>query len=258
MKKFELKNRKGQKIVGVLKVPLGGVKGTCVIQHGWGSHKNKRVPKALEETFAEEGFQTFNFDATNSFGESDGDYEKSTLGTFWEDFEDVTNWVQLQDWFKLPLLVSGHSKGGYSATRYAEEYPEKVGYLVAVAPIVSGKLSFETHEKRDPGSLDRWKNQEVIEKIDSEGNLKRNHWYQMEERLNHDLLLKVERLTMPTVLIVGDEDDSCFDQTKILFQEMPKKKASIKILEGLPHSYRTSEHLNTFKMTLKGWLKKNT
>lgn len=33
---------------------------------------------AIQEAFLENGFQTFNFDATNSFNESDG--EKITLG----------------------------------------------------------------------------------------------------------------------------------------------------------------------------------
>ena len=36
MERIELKNRKNQKIVGILETPKGGIKGTCVLQHGWG------------------------------------------------------------------------------------------------------------------------------------------------------------------------------------------------------------------------------
>ena len=89
MKKLTLQNRKNQKIVGVLEVLDGEVKGTCIVQHGWGGHKDKPTVQTIKNAFLESGFQTFNFDTTNSFGESDGDFEKSTLGFFWEDLEDV-------------------------------------------------------------------------------------------------------------------------------------------------------------------------
>lgn len=75
--------------MGVLEKPNGETRGTCVIQHGWGSSKSSSTIQAVKNAFLEDGFQTFNFDTTNSFGESDGDYEKSTLGLHAEDFEGV-------------------------------------------------------------------------------------------------------------------------------------------------------------------------
>ena len=41
MKKLTLTNRKGQNIVGVLEKPMAAVRGTCVVQHGWGGTKEK-------------------------------------------------------------------------------------------------------------------------------------------------------------------------------------------------------------------------
>jgi len=157
MEKIELQNRKGQKIVGVLEKPEGEAKGTAVLQHGWGSNKDKPTIQAIKKGFINAGFQTFNFDATNASGESDGDYEKSTLGLHWEDLEDVVVWLKKQVWALKPLALSGHSKGGYSVVRYVEEHPGDIDYLIPVAPVVSGKLSFDSHMKRDSEGFNKWK-----------------------------------------------------------------------------------------------------
>lgn len=259
MNKISLKNRKGQTIIGVLEEPEGKLKGTCVVQHGWGGHKDKPTVQAIKNAFLESGFQTFNFDTTNSFGESDGEYEKSTLGLHWEDLEDVAKWTQQQEWFKGPLALAGHSKGGYAVARYAEEYPNEVGYLVPVAPVVSGKHSFEVHEKRDPEGLKKWRESGVVESLGTDGNLKRKHWFQMEERLNHDLLPNADKLVMPTLLIVGSEDESCPpDTVKILFDAIPDGSKAMKVIEGAPHSYNEKEEQDACKDAIIQWLRNET
>ena len=113
MKKITLQNRKGQDVVGILEKPENGtIAGTVVIEHGYGGFKEQKHILAMRDTFLENGFITFNFDATNTFGESDGDFEKATLGLHTEDFEDVTEWAQEQNWFAGPLAITGHSMGG--------------------------------------------------------------------------------------------------------------------------------------------------
>jgi len=226
MKKLALQNRKGLKIIGVLEKPEGEIRGTCIVQHGWGGHKDKPTIQAAKNAFLESGFQTFNFDTTNSFGESDGDFEKSTLGQFWEDLEDVVKWAQKQNWFVRPLALTGHSKGGYAIARYAEEYPDEVDYLVPVAPLVSGKMSYEAHKKYHPENLKKWQAEGVIERFSREGWLRREHWFQMEERLQHDLLPNADKLKMPVLLIVGSKDESCLEQVHSFHDAIPDGKKS--------------------------------
>ncbi len=254
MEKIELKNRKGQKIVGVLEIPKGEIKGTCIVQHGWGGNRNKPTVQAMKGAFLESGFQTFNFDTTNSFGESDGDYEKSTLGLHWEDFEDVTKWAQKQDWFVGPLALTGHSKGGYSAIRYAEEHPEEVSYVVPVAPVASGKMSFEAQKRYHPEKFKELKEKGVIEKIGKDGNIKRNYWFQFEERLQHDLFPNITKVTMPVLLIIGSEDTSCFEQTEVLYNALPEENKEIKIIKGAPHSYYEVKEQEACKRYIRDWL----
>lgn len=255
MQKITLQNRKGQKIVGDFEKPKGKIIGTCVVQHGWGSHRNKTTIQIIKNAFLDSGFQTFNFDTTNSFGESDGDFEKSTLGLFAEDFEDVTKWVQNQDWYTGSLAVTGHSKGGYSAVKYSEDYPQEVGLLLTVAPVVSGKFSFEANKKHNPENFKKWQEEGVLEIIGKEGDVKRQHWFQMEERLNHDLLPNAHKLTMPVLFIVGSEDSSCLpEHIKILFDEIPSENKQMKIIEGAEHSYHEKSEQDECKKIIEDWL----
>jgi len=257
METIKLKNRKGLNIVGDLEKPAGEIRGTCIVQHGWGGHRKKPTIQTVKNAFLNAGFQTFIFDTTNSFGESDGDFEKSTLGQFAEDFEDVTKWAQEQEWFIGPLAVTGHSKGGYSAARYAEKYPDEVGYVVPIAPVVSGTLSFETHKKHKPEELKKWEEEGVLERVGKEGDIKRQHWYQMEERLNHDLLPDANKLTMPTLLIVGSEDTSCPpEHIKMLFDAIPDGNKEMYIIEGAPHSYYEKTEQDECRITIEEWLNK--
>lgn len=225
-----------------------------MIQHGWGGHKDKPTVQAMKDGFLKSGFQTFNFDTTNSFGESDGDFEKSTLGLHWEDLEDVVKWVQKQEWFTGPLALSGHSKGGYAVAKYAEEYQDEVKYLVPIAPVVSGKLSHEAYRKRNLEEFEMWQREGVLERVGKEGQKKRQHWFQMEERLNHDLLPKVGKLTMPVLLIVGSEDGHCLEQTKILFDSLPDGQKTLKIIEGAPHSYYEKSEQSECTEAISKWL----
>ena len=258
MKKFEIKNRHGLKIVGVLETNTDTPKGTCVVLHGWGGHRNKETTQAMKNAFLQAGFQTFNFDATHSFGESDGDFQQSTLGTFYEDFEDVANWVKNQDWFVSPLAVTGHSKGGYAATRYAEEYPNDVGYAAPVAPVVSGKLSFEIHKEIDPEGFAKWEKEGVRIREGSEGDTKIQNWSQMLERLQHDLLVKADKLTMPILFVVGSEDTSCPPKhIQQLFNLIPEGKKTLKVLEGAPHSFHKKEEQEACSKTILDWLNEN-
>jgi alpha-beta hydrolase superfamily lysophospholipase len=256
MERLTLQNRKGLEIVGVLEKPSGEIKGTCVVQHGWGGYKDKPTVQAMKDAFLEAGFQTFNFDTTHSYGESDGDFEKSTLGSFWEDLEDVTKWVQEQGWFIGPLALTGHSKGGYAVTRYAEEHSEEVSYLVPVAPVVSGKMSYEAAKKYRPEEFEKWKRDGVIERIGKEGQVKRQHWYQMEERLQHDLLPNVQKLIMPVLLIVGSRDESCLEQTEVLYEALPDGNKFIEILEDASHSYYEKPEQEACRKAIVNWLKK--
>jgi pimeloyl-ACP methyl ester carboxylesterase len=155
------------------------------------------------------------------------------------------------------LAVSGHSKGAYSAVRYAKEYPDDVGHVVAVAPVVSGKLSFEAHRENNLEELERWQREGVLTRVGSEGDVKVQRWSQMEERLNHDLLLNASKLVMPTLFITGSKDTSCPPKhIQQLFNVIPEGCKTFEIIENAPHSFHTKEEQQDCECIIEDWLGK--
>ncbi len=113
---------------------------------------------------------------------------------------------------------------GICTAFYAEKYPEKVLALAPISTVVSGKLSVEAH-KRD-GAEDfanwektGWKEEESRSKP---GVMKRLPWSHIADRLKYDLLPNVSKLTMPVLLITGENDTSTPpDHVQILFEALP-------------------------------------
>lgn len=257
MQKLTLKNRKDQTIVGELDIPKEKAKGVCIIQHGYGGTKQEPHIQRLKDAWYDSGFNTLTFDATNSFGESDGEYEKAALGLHSEDLVDVIEWAKQQDWFGGIFALTGHSMGGYAVLKYAEDHPGDIDMIVSLAPVVSGKLSWEAHERYHPEELQGWKESGwlVKERKSRPGTFRRSPWSHMEERLNHDLIPKAEHLTMPILLYVGDQDTSCPpDHIKILYDAIPEGNKKMVVAQGVGHVYRTDEEKEHLYQTVINWL----
>lgn len=79
----------------------------------------------------------------------------------------------------------------------------------------------------------------------------------MEDRLKYDLLERVGVLTMPVLLIVGQNDESTppKDQ-KILYEKLPGKK-EMHIIKGDSHSFKEQGSLDQIKKLFDNWIKEN-
>lgn len=77
----------------------------------------------------------------------------------------------------------------------------------------------------------------------------------MIERLNHNLLPNVGKLTMPIIIIVGDQDTSCPPaHQQILFDAIPSINKELVIIKHAPHTFRDIKHLKELKTILSTWL----
>lgn len=261
MEKLTLQNRKGQNIVGVLTKPEGDVRGTCIVQHGWSGKKEQVHIMAMQNAFLKNGFQAFNFDATNSFNESDGDYAASRLGLHYEDFEDVTKWVQTQAWFTTPLALTGHSMGGYACVRYAEEYPDEVGLLAPIAPVVSGALRKEAYLKFEPDDLRKWEADGFLvkESATTAGLMKKSPYEAFLEMQEHDLLPDAKKLTVPVFLLTGTKDTSIPpEHVQKLFDAIPGGNKTFETIEGAPHNYVSESDLRELEERICNWVQRNS
>lgn len=251
MERFEIRNRKNQKIVVLLEQPTES-RGLAFVMHGLGGFKEQKHIAAVAETLVENGYTTVRFDTTNSIGESDGRYEDATTTNYYEDLEDVVAWAAEQAWYREPFLMAGHSLGAYSICRFAEKYPQKVAALIPLSLMVSGKLSVEAN----PTECEEWKKTgwRISESVSKPGFIKRLPWSHIEDRLKHDVLPNVDALKMPVLLIVGSEDGTTPpEQVRKLYDVLPGSKR-LQIIEGADHDFRKADYLMEIRRVIAEWL----
>ncbi len=229
-------------------------KGLAFAMHGLGSNKDQPQIKAIAEAFFENGYTVVRFDCTNSLGESDGAFENSTATNFLEDLEDVIAWSTSQSWYQEPFCLAGSSLGGYATARYAEKFPEKIKGLAPKATTISGTLSI----KADPKRSEEWKASGWRVEVSNTkpGFIKRLPWSHMEDRITHDLLPDAHKLTMPVLMIVGDQDreTSPIEHQTMLYDLLPGKK-ELHVIKGAPHTLRDPAHIQEMKMIFDAWIK---
>jgi pimeloyl-ACP methyl ester carboxylesterase len=255
MNKLFIKNRKEQKVCILLEKSLEQ-RGLVFIMHGLGGWKEQGHIDAFAQAFKDNQFTVVRFDATNSYGESDGDYADATTTNYYEDLEDVIAWAASQSFYEEPFFLAGHSLGGISTALYAQKYPEKVRGLAPISTVVSGKLSQQT-KPYSPEVLEEWKKTGwlIKESYTKPGLMKKIKWSEMEDRLKYDLLTQVNKLDMPVLLIVGSEDEGTPpEHQKILFDALPGKK-ELHILNGGPHTFIEQQHLKEIREIMDRWIR---
>ncbi len=256
MPKLFIKNRKNQKIA-VLLEEAKPQKGLAFVMHGLSGFKEQPHIQAMAEALLENGYTVVRFDTTNTFGESEGDYEKATITNYYEDLEDVINWAEAQKWYQEPFILAGHSLGGICTALYAEKYPDKVKALAPISTAVSGKLMKENYARQSPDFLKKWQEQGYYEtpSVSKPGIVKRTGWLFLEDSLQYDLLSNISKINVPILLVVGEKDTSTpISHQQILFRALSRPK-ELHIIKGAPHTFRDKDHLAELKKIFNEWLK---
>lgn len=257
MQKLFIKNRRGENISVIIE-RNDDRKGLAFVMHGLGGFKKQEHIIAFADSFKERGFTVVRFDTTNTLGESGGKYENATITNYYEDLEDVIKWAKEQEWYQEPFALSGHSLGGICTALYAEKYPEKVLALAPISTVVSGKLSVEAHKRYDTEDFTNWEKTgwKEEESRSKPGVIKRLPWSHIADRLKYDILPNASKLTMPVLLIVGENDTSTPpDHVQILFEVLPGQK-ECHVIKSAPHTFRNKEHLAEIKEIFINWLAK--
>lgn len=246
-----IKNRKNQNI-SILTENNYQNKGLVILMHGLGGHKELPLLKTLSETFKNLGYATIRFDTTNSFGQSDGLFEDALTTNHYEDLEDVIAWARQQDFFKEPFILSGHSTGGLCTSIFAAKNPSAVKAIIPISTIVSGNLSYEHYPDE---FLNNWEKQGFLEWTEN-GQNKKLKWNFVSDIKKHDILNHTDSLTMPTLIISGENDtDTPTKHHAILYDKLPAQK-EMKIIKGGEHHLDKPEHLKEIQEHIENWITK--
>lgn len=251
MSKVFIKNRKNQNISVVVEKVDNQI-GLAFVMHGLGDSKDSNHIRTFVNCFLGNNYTVVSFDATNTFGESDGIFEDANITNYYEDFVDVINWVKNQDFFQKPFILCGHSLGAICSAFYAENYPEEIKALAPFSTVINSELSRQNYSKKE---LTAWKKTGwLTEDWGAQGKI-RLKWSYMEEKEKYDLLKGVSNLTVPVLMIVGELDNCTSPKhQKILFDKLPGKK-EMYIIKNAPHTFREEKHLNEIYQILNQWTK---
>ncbi|NMC51750.1 alpha/beta hydrolase [Candidatus Kuenenbacteria bacterium] len=255
MEKIFIQNRKNQKLAVLIDQPENP-KGLAFIMHGLGGRKEQPHIMTFAQSFQDAGYIVVRFDTTNTFGESDGNYEDATITNYYQDLEDVINWSSSQTCYIEPFVLVGHSLGGISIALYAEKYPARIKGLAPISTVVSYELSCATQKYKE--TIDEWQKTgwRVTESSSQPGLIKRLKWSHMVDRAKYDLLPEANKLTMPVLMAVGDQDDSTpLEHQKILYDALNCPK-EFHIIPCAPHTFKDPKHLKELKEIFDQWVKK--
>ncbi|MBS3137406.1 alpha/beta fold hydrolase [Candidatus Woesearchaeota archaeon] len=255
MKKLFITNRKKQRIA-VLTDISKNQKGLAVVMHGLGGYKEQLEIETIANVFKEEGFTAVRFDTTNTFGESYGKYEDATTTNYYEDMLDVIIWAKKQSWYEEPFWLCGHSLGGICVLLFAEEYPEMIKAIAPIAAVVSGKLSMKSPKYKENNQIEQWKKTGWrIEQSEHKHIEKKLPWSHMVDRQQYDALKKVDKLKMPVLMVVGENDDSTpLVHQKILYDKLAGEK-ELHIIKNAPHVLLEKEHIIQIKDIFRKWIR---
>lgn len=255
--KETIQNRKGQNVVLEIDEP-DQPRGLAIVLHGLSGTKDEPHVKVMAQAFLDAGFRTVRIDATNSFNEAGGTYEKASVTNHLSDLEDAIAWIKQQPWYQEPFAMAGHSLGGIAIGVYAEQHPQEVLALAPISTVVSGALSLEARKRVDAQAVHKWQDSGWVEE-ESEtvpGLIKRLPWSHMEDRLKYDLIPEADQLTMPVLMVVGDKDASTPpDHEQQLYDALPGPK-EIHIIEGSTHTFPDQSHRDQLKALFDDWLQR--
>jgi len=254
MEKIFIKNRHDKKIAALVDKPEIS-RGLAFITHGLGGIKSAPHLQALVPVLLANHYVVVRFDATHTYGESEGDYSEATATNYYQDLEDVINWAMTQSWYAEPFILIGHSLGGLCSNLYAINFSNRVKALATVATVVSGDLFNNDCNPQERAEWERtgW---QIRDSHSQPGIVKRLRWLNFIGDLKqYDLLDKASKLVMPKLLIVGEQDDVCSLNTQnIFFENLPEPK-ELQVIKDAPHTFKELEHLAEMSHIVNQWLK---
>lgn len=256
---FFIKNAEGERLAVLIEgLESKGNRRLVFIEHGLSSFKEYHVIRRTAEAFLNNGYVVVSFDTRFSFGESDGDIKFANQTNSLADLQTVIDWAKAQDFYAEPFALCGHSLGGGSVLKYAEDYPEKVSRLVGLGAMVGGKYYLRSYMLHNQEFFEKWR--ETNERFCRKSSDKSIYGYVpfdfVLDLQNYDMVFNAGRIKAPTLLITGENDlSSTVYNNERLFEKIEAPKELI-IVENCPHTFDSEANQRDLYNAIDNWLKK--
>ena len=195
-------NRHGLQIFIKLVEPADQpVRGNMYLSHGFRMVHDASHMRALTQAGVRAGYRVVLWDASHSWGRSEGEEADATFYYHHADLEDVIDWSRTQPWYQAKFAVGGHSLGGMVAGTYAAAHPRQVERLILLAPVISGRAL----RRRVPWVMQYYWRRRGAVRLPWLGPVGLS-WEFIRSSWSYDLIAEAGRLAMPVILVVAGRD----------------------------------------------------
>lgn len=249
MKKIFIQNRKNQKVAVTIENE-NGKNWLVFVMHWLGDCKESEHIIAYGKPFLSKDFVVVKFDTTNTYGESDWEFENATLTNYYEDLEDVIQWSKNQPFYREKFVLLGHSLWAISCAIYSYRFGDLIACSILLSSPINFELSKSVYSKEE---LENWENKWYMEEDWGEFIVKLN-WNYMEDKKKYDLLEYADKYKMPILMIAGEKDSvTPYDHQKKLYDLIPSKK-QLSVINNWPHTFSDLKHLEEIQWIIGKWL----
>ncbi len=246
--KIHFKNRRNEKIVGILKVPNKKSGEISILIHGFTSNKNSGS-MIIGTILQKNRLNSLAIDLDNC-GESSPNFEEMTLTKYSETIIDAIKYCEKLGFKKINII--GTSSGGLSTMIAALKY-KKINSLILRS---TNPSDAEWFKKRVGGAkgVALWKKNGFYIRNGKYG-IKRVGYCYYADSLTHNMYKEARKIKIPTIILHGTSDDVVpISRVKKLVKNFPK--AEFKIIEGGDHSLGVNGDYSESSKIIVDWLKK--
>ena len=204
--RFEFPNAKGERLAGVIDLPLGEPTAFALFAHCFTCGKDSRAAKRIAERLSVHGIATLRFDFTG-LGASEGEFANTHFSSNVDDLVAAAD--HLRKAHGAPALLIGHSLGGAAVLAAAHRIKEARAVVTIAAPYDPSHVTglFKEH-------IDKIKSDGEVE-VELGGRpfkIKRQFVDDVAEKRLHECLASLRKALLifhsPTDAIVGIDNAS--------------------------------------------------
>ena len=130
-KNVTFENSAGEKLVGILDLPLAKPRAYALFAHCFTCSKNLRAATNISRALTDAGFAVLRFDFTG-LGQSEGEFADSNFSSNVDDLLVAADF--LDEHYEAPALLLGHSLGGTAVLQAAHDIPSAVAVATIGSP----------------------------------------------------------------------------------------------------------------------------
>jgi pimeloyl-ACP methyl ester carboxylesterase len=238
----------GNRISGILATPAGGTDRVAVLCHGFLSTKNSATNKALTAMLLPQGIATFRFDFFGH-GESDGLFERLTVGTAVQQTREALAFVASRGYRKIGLV--GSSFGGLVAILAAAGYGE-VACLALKCPV--SDFPEMLREEFGPQGMREWQATNTIPNVTGGQGRIRLAFSFYEDCTHHLAYRAAKAIAAPTLIVHGEADEYVPVAQSLRLQESLAGKTTCVVLPGADHHFSQPAHFREMITHIGGWI----